>query len=119
MPGSHAGSAAAPTFFDGLPPDELELVLGELDRRRYPAGSDLIAEGDKPNEILIVQAGHAEVFVADRGGLEHRVGRVGPGVSVGEMSLFTGRPASGTVRAETQVDVLVMREPQFERLAAT
>jgi len=92
-------------------------VLGELEHRRYPAGSVLIAEGDKPNEIVIVQAGQAEVFVSDRRGVEHRVGRVGPGASLGEMSLFTGQPASGTVRAATELDVLVMREPEFERLA--
>lgn len=117
MPDSHYGAATAPTFFDGLPPGELKEVLAELEHRRYDAGDVLIAEGDKPHEILIVQQGHAEVFVADRRGVEHRVGRIGPGASIGEMSIFTGQPASGTVRAATDVEVLILREPEFDQLA--
>ncbi|MBA2463200.1 MAG: cyclic nucleotide-binding domain-containing protein [Actinobacteria bacterium] len=110
--------AAAPSLFDGLPQDELDVLLGTLERRHYPAGAVVIAEGDKPNRITIVQNGTAEVFVSDRRGIEHRVGWVGPGASVGEMSLFTGQPASGTVRAATDLEVLIMRETEFERLAA-
>jgi CRP-like cAMP-binding protein len=50
------------------------------------------------------------VFVANRAGVEHSVGRVAPGATLGEMSLFTGQPAVGTVRAVTDLDVLVMTE---------
>ena len=59
----------------------------------------MIAEGDRPNEIAIIESGRAEVWVSNREGAEHRVGRVGPGATLGEMSLFTGQPAVGTVRA--------------------
>jgi NTE family protein len=106
----------SPSFFDGLPADELTALLGELERRRYPAGAVVIAEGDRPKEIAIIEEGRAEVWVSNREGVEHRVGRVGPGATLGEMSLFTGQPAVGTVRAASELDVLVMTDAEFDRL---
>jgi NTE family protein len=111
VPSSHS-----PSFFDGLPADELTALLEDLERRRYPAGAVVIAEGDRPREISIIEQGRAEVWVSNREGAEHRVGRVGPGATLGEMSLFTGQPAVGTVRAASELDVLVMTDADFDRL---
>jgi NTE family protein len=112
------GPAPVPELFAGLPEDVLDTVLRSLERRRYPAGEVVIAEGDKPNRITIIEEGTAEIFVTDRRGLAHRVGSVGPGSTLGEMSLFTGEPASGTVRASTDLDTLIMRDVDFEPVAA-
>jgi NTE family protein len=114
VPSSHS-----PSFFDGLPADELTALLEDLERRRYPAGAVVIAEGDRPREISIIEEGRAEVWVSNREGVEHRVGRVGPGATLGEMSLFTGQPAVGTVRAASELDVLVMTDADFERLTTS
>jgi NTE family protein len=103
--------------FDGVPPEEIERALSELPRRRFPAGSTVIAQGDTADELYVVEAGIADVFVADSGGREHRVGSVHAGGTLGEMSLFTGQPAAGTVRASSDLDVLVVHAPEFERIA--
>ena len=105
-------------MFDGVPPEQIELALGGLPRRRYPAGSTVIAQGDTADELYVVEEGVADVFVAGSGGMEHRVGSVHAGGTLGEMSLFTGQPAAGTVRASTDLDVLVVHAPEFERIAA-
>jgi NTE family protein len=109
---------AAPSFFDGVPADALATVLDRLERRSFPAGAVVIAEGDRLNEIYIVQTGTAEVFVGDAHGGERRVGRIRPGTTLGEMSLFTGQPAVGTVRATDDLELLVMNEADFEQLTA-
>jgi NTE family protein len=109
---------AATSFFDGVPPDELASLLAGLERRRFLAGSVVIAEGDRLNEIYITQSGRADVFLGDGHGGQRRVGRVRPGTTLGEMSLFTGEGASGTVRAADDLELLVMTEAEFERLAA-
>ncbi len=106
-----------PSFFDGLPPDVLDDVLEGLERRWYPSGAVVIAEGDRPDGMYVAQSGAADVFVADRWGEQHLVGRIRPGATLGEMSLFTGQPASGTVRATADLEVLVLREADLERLA--
>lgn len=106
-----------PSFFDGIPADDLETVLAGLERRHFPAGAVVIAEGDHANELYITQSGWAEVVVTDRHGEEHAVGRVRPGSTLGEMSLFTGQPAVGTVRATRDLEVLVMPGADFEQFA--
>ncbi len=108
-------TALRPSFFEGVPTEELEAILRRLERRRYPAHSIVIAEGDRPRDIFIAQSGSADVFVTDRRGVEHPVGQIVPGATVGEMSLFTGQPAAGTVRANEDLEVLIMTESDFER----
>ena len=106
-----------PSFFDGIPADDLQTVLAGLERRRFAAGAVVIAEGDHANELYITQSGWAEVVVSDRHGGEHAVGRIRPGSTLGEMSLFTGQPAVGTVRATSDLEVLVMSGASFEQFA--
>jgi NTE family protein len=106
------------SFFDGLSTDEVEHALGPLERRRFPAGSVVIAEGDLHRELYVVEAGAAEVLVSDRQGAQHRVGWISPGATLGEMSLFSGQPAAGTVRATEELDVAVLTERDLERAAA-
>ena len=119
MPSGATGEIpSGSSLFSGLPSDVLERLLGSLERSHYPAGEIVIGEGDKPNRITIVERGQADIFVADRLGVERRIGSVGPGSTLGEMSLFTGQPASGTVRAATDLEVLNLKDAEFETLAA-
>jgi NTE family protein len=104
-------------FFDGVDDEELKSLLGTLSRRRFPVGSVLIAEGDTPREMYIAESGRADVLVADRHGQEHQVGRIVPGTAIGEMSLLTGQPAAGTVRAAEELEVLVLTRADLERVA--
>ena len=78
----------------------------------------MIAQGDTAAELYVVEEGVADVFVVDSGSMEHHVGSVHAGGTLGEMSLFTGQPAAGTVRAATDLDVLVVQPPEFERIAS-
>ena len=112
---THAGDLS---FFEGVPLDELARFLEDLEHRTYPAGTIVVAEGDRTREIYLPQRGSAEVFVLDNDGSEHRVGRVVPGGTVGEISVLTGQPAVATVRATSDLQVIVMSEDDFTRLAS-
>jgi hypothetical protein len=67
--------------------------------------------------MYIVQEGLAEVLISDRTGTEHLLSLIGAGGTLGEMALITGQPASATVRASTDVEVLVLTREQFTRIA--
>lgn len=92
-------------------------MLARLERRHVERGSIVVAEGDAPQEIYVVRSGSAEVLVADEHGERRPVGHVAAGATLCEMSLFTGEPASATVRATSDVELLVLDAAEFERLA--
>jgi predicted acylesterase/phospholipase RssA/CRP-like cAMP-binding protein len=104
------------SLFEGIEADEMARALAGLERRRFSAGATVLLEGDYPGELYLVESGAADVFGTDRNGIEHHLARVGPGTTLGEMSLFTGRPASGTVRAQTELQVVVVSARALERL---
>src|SRR5216683_6809799 len=110
-------NSPSPSFFEGLPEDELARILGRLERRRFPAGAILIGEGAPVEEMYIVEDGLAEVLIADRHGAEHLLSRIGAGGTLGEMALFTGQPASATVRAASDIEVLVLTSDEFDGIA--
>src|ERR1700692_1955628 len=105
------------SLFAGVPPAELAGALGRLERRRVAAGSGVVAEGARPRELYVVRSGTAEVVVADRHGGEVRVGELGRGAPVGEMSILTGQPAAATVRAATDLELSVLGENALAGLA--
>ncbi len=107
-----------PNVFGGIPAAVLAEILAQLERRRYAPGDVMIAEGNDPGDIYIVVDGNVEAVVVDRQGVENQVGRIGPGSTLGEMSLFTGQPAAATVRALTDTEAMVMRAEEFERVAS-
>src|SRR3954454_6573247 len=112
------GPSPTLSLFDGLSTGDLSQLLGRLQHRVFPAGTTVIAEGDNAHGMYVVASGYADVLVTDRQGVEHVVNRVGPGATLGEMSLLTGHPASATVRAVDTLEVLALNEADFRRTAA-
>lgn len=113
----------APSFFQSLAPEAIERLLEPLARRRFPAGGVLLSEGDRPTQMYVVASGVCEVLVRDSLGVERRVGQMGPGASIGETALFAGQVedvhvAPASVRALTDVEVVVLDAPGFYALAA-
>src|SRR6266700_3315070 len=114
--GTGAGAPMSVSLFEGVPADEVAVALAGLERRRFAAGSTVLVEGDYLGELYLVESGAADVFAVGRDGTEHHLARVGPRTTLGEMSLFTGQPASGTVRARTDLQVVVVTARALERL---
>ena len=111
------GQPQRPSLLQWLSAEQLTHVLIGLERRYYPSGSLLIREGDSLHEMFVIEAGTAAIVITDRQLIQHYIEHVGPGDTLGEMSLFTGQPASASVRAESELDVLVLDEPTFHRIA--
>src|SRR5262245_59871377 len=110
--------AATPTLFEGVPADELGVMLARFERRHVLDGDVLVHEGESTHEMYVIERGAADVFVATDDGGMHHVNRLGPGGVLGEMSLLTDQPASATVRATGPLDVLVVGGADFQRLAS-
>jgi NTE family protein len=106
------------SFFEGLSEEEVAAAVGRLPALRFPAGSLLIARGDTLADIYVIQSGTADIFFPNRDGAEECINHAGPGDTLGEMAFFTGEPASASVRARTDVVVLVLDETTFAEVSA-
>jgi NTE family protein len=104
------------SLFEGIPSMELDSALSGLERRRVGKGAVLAAEGDYLAEMYVLRSGSAEIAVCGRDGRAQVVARVGPGETIGEMSLLTREPASATVRVVDDVELLVLKDDDLEAL---
>ncbi len=90
-----------PTFswIGHLKPDDRELLssYGEF----FPGhpGATIIEEGAVQTEVLVVISGKLEVRAKQEDGSELVLAQVGPGETLGEISLFVPGPAAATVTA--------------------
>ena len=107
---------ATRSFFEEVPSDAVEAALATLERRRFPAGAVIVAEGEFREEMYVLCEGTADVILVDRRGVEHVVSAVHRGESIGEMSLLTQSAASATVRAAEDVELAVLHGPELEAL---
>ncbi|MDQ2733234.1 MAG: patatin-like phospholipase domain-containing protein, partial [Armatimonadota bacterium] len=110
--------AASFSMFDGLSEENLGTILEGLPRRQFASGATVLAQGESWREIYVVRSGTADVFMRSHYGREHAINTVEPGAALGEVSLFTGQPISATVRATSDLEVLVLNEAAFYRSAA-
>ena len=87
---------------------ELLALSEDMPTRTEPAGAVLIAEGDDPNRLLVLVSGSVTV---ERDGVAFA--RIdAPGSVFGEMSVALDRPATATVRAQSDVRVRVIEDPE-------
>ena len=76
-----------------------------------PVGTMLTRAGESGEEFFFILDGSATVEVTRRKRL-----KLGPGEFFGEMSLLDGEPRSATVRAETDMRLLVILRRNFQTL---
>lgn len=90
---------------------ELEAIAAVTDELQLPAGHVLMKQGAVGRELVVVVDGELDVTRGDTA-----IASRGAGDFVGELALVTHRPRTATVVAATDVRVLVINGPDFERL---
>lgn len=86
-----------------LPEDDIKALALRLVRRAYMGGDSIIREGDKGNELFILEQGAVRIVAAGK-----EVASLGAGAFFGEMSLLTGEARKATVVASGTVSALVV-----------
>jgi len=91
--------------------DEVATIVTELP---MPAGAVIMHEGGLAHEFVIIEKGTASV---KRGG--KKVATLGPGDFVGELALVLHRPRNATVKADTDMTLLIIDARSFKKLLDT
>jgi small-conductance mechanosensitive channel/CRP-like cAMP-binding protein len=103
-------------MFQSLTPEELNLLVDQAKFKLFAAGESLCRQGESGDSFYIISRGRVAVLMSAAGGPPVVVAHTESGGFFGEMSLLTGEPRSGTVRAETDVEVLRVAKQDFAGL---
>jgi CRP/FNR family transcriptional regulator, cyclic AMP receptor protein len=98
-------------LFSNCTGSELRKIRSSLDEMTVPAGKLLVEEGRIGTEFFIIVSGRATVT---RNG--KKVATLGPDDHFGELALLDRRPRSASVQSDTEIDVLVLSQRQFNGL---
>lgn len=102
-------------FFSQLNTRELTELAKDFQWEEHTAGSDIISQSQRRHGFYVLTEGKAEVIV-NKGCNSLQVSSFSPGDTFGEISLFTGEPASATVRCMKNCKVLVLDPEHFARI---
>lgn len=100
-------------LFSGCSRRELRHIAEMADEIDVPAGRTLIRQGDPGRECFVIEKGRASATIRGKGTF-----RLGPGSCFGEMSLLSSAPRAATVKADTDMQLLVLGSREFSTLIA-
>jgi CRP-like cAMP-binding protein len=98
-------------LFSGLSDRDLAAVAEISTEVSVRAGTVLASEGHAGHEAFVIEKGEAEISVDGK-----VVGVIGAGEMVGEMGLIDGGKRAATIRAKTDMEVLVIEPGHFGAL---
>jgi len=102
-------------LFQRIEPRRLKLLAFTSERMVFPAGDDVVRQGDPGDSAYILLAGEADVIVATPNG-ELKVAKLGCNDIVGEIAILIDIPRTATVRATTELVTLRISKEHFLRL---
>ena len=98
-------------LFEGLTPEQREVLLLHFTTRRSQPGERVIRAGDKADMVYFISSGQVEVVPRGR----HEKIKLGAGSYFGEMALLTGEPRSADVTALDFCKFLTLSRRDFRR----
>lgn len=107
----------ASDLFRAFPASIHAELLVLLEALQLPAGSSLFEQGDAGDGMYLVRRGRILVTMQVNG-REQLIDEYGPGASVGELALLTGKPRTARAHTLDNAELLRLTRATFEDLAA-
>jgi CRP-like cAMP-binding protein len=106
------------TIFEGLSASELAAIASVTEEVQYPAGDNVIKEGEAGETMFLIMNGAVSVIKgeATEGGQEIELARIGTGDYFGEMALFEDAVRSATIRTAEESRFLVLHKQEFTEI---
>jgi CRP-like cAMP-binding protein len=99
-------------LLEDVPLDALRPLASEVRESVFPAGTEVVREGDDDGVgLFVVVAGSGAVSVGER-----QVGTVAAGDHFGALATIDGGPRTATVRATTELRCLILTDASFHEL---
>lgn len=96
-----------------LKPYERSKIADALESSKFPAGTQIIREGDPGDAFYLLERGEAEAF---KRGVDQAVKKYSRGDYFGELALLDDKPRQASIVAKTEVKVARLGRDGFKRL---
>lgn len=104
------------SLFKSLNHEEAEIVEKKLVVTSRKAGQTIYKEGEHAKSVCFLAEGELGVIKTDDKGGEHKVATLKRGAAVGEMAMIDGVVRSATIRALTDVTIVIFKRDNFNAL---
>jgi len=103
-------------YFDGLSPEELDLVKKLVFEKKVERGENIVFEGDPPEALYFVVSGAIKVFKTSVDGKEQTLNIVRPGESFNDVPIFDGGLNPASAQAIGPVILYELRKADLKAL---
>jgi CRP-like cAMP-binding protein len=103
-------------FFAGFDCEEITTLAGFFHVLRATPGLPVIHEGGSGDYMLLVLSGRVDVLKRAQDGSSRLMATVGPGMTLGEMSMIDGEPRFATCMAIEPTTVAVLTRDDMRRI---
>lgn len=101
-------------FFAQLADEDLQAIAEKVQMQYFGPGQVVFEQGDYGEEMYIIKRGKVEI-VRDFG----VIAELSDHAFFGEMALVSEEPRNATIKAVTEVEVLVLKKDDFRELLET
>jgi CRP/FNR family cyclic AMP-dependent transcriptional regulator len=106
-------------LFSELNESELEEVAAHAQVRKVSTDTTIFHEGDPADAVFVVVNGRVKVVTTSSDGKEFILTVLGAGQVFGEMGLLEAAPRSASVVTITEVEMMIIKREDFDRLIET
>ncbi|MBX9633323.1 MAG: cyclic nucleotide-binding domain-containing protein [Burkholderiales bacterium] len=86
-------------FFSDFTRSDIQMLAKSMEIYRAEPGQTIIREGDVDDYMMLIIQGRVEIVKKDRNAMLQPMTSVGPGATLGEMSMIDGEPRFATCTA--------------------
>lgn len=95
-------------MFAAVEPARLEPLAGRAFLRRFAVGQVVFVEGEPSDHLYVVRGGRVRILAQSAHGEEMTLALLGPGDTIGELSMIDGRPRSASAAAITATELITL-----------
>ena len=103
-------------FFDDFSREDVQELAAFMQVYRAEPGSMIIREGDVDDYMLLIIQGKVDIVKTDKRGVIQAMTSVGPGMTLGEMSMIDGEPRFATCIAVEPTTFAVLSREAMVRI---
>ena len=96
--------------------NQVKILATYMDVHQVPKETVLFFEGDKTPYLVLIVSGQVHVVKYNSQRNPKRIATLGPGKTIGEMSIIDGEPRSASAVTADSASLMVMTAEKFNRL---